>query len=121
MGIYDRISELCKNKGITIMKLEQELGFSNGSIGKLKKGGTIRADRLARIADYFGIATSVLLGREDDYDSQLGAPCDALLSELSALISNDPNYIVLLELITEIEPKDVLRITQIIRLVCKYE
>jgi len=52
---YEKIEKLCKEHGIAITKLEAELGFGRGSIGKLKKGGSCSADRLAKIADYFHV------------------------------------------------------------------
>lgn len=52
---YEKIERLCKEHGIAITKLESELGFGRGSIGKLKKGGSCSADRLAKIADYFHV------------------------------------------------------------------
>lgn len=48
------IKDLCNSRGLSINKLEQELGFSQGSIGKM--GDSIpKADRLRKIADYFGL------------------------------------------------------------------
>ena len=59
MTSYEIILELCKGKGIAPTALEKELGFGRGSIGKLKKGGT-SADRLQKIADYFGVSAEYL-------------------------------------------------------------
>ena len=43
--------------------MERDLGFSNGYIGQLRRG-SFPADRLAAIADYFGVTTDYLLGNE---------------------------------------------------------
>lgn len=53
MSTYDKIAELCKERGISVTGLETELGFGRGSIGKMKKGGSTSIARLQKIADYF--------------------------------------------------------------------
>jgi len=61
MTVYDRVKALCDERGISIRKLELTLGFGNGSI---KKWETMRpyAERLSKVADYFGVSTEYLLG-----------------------------------------------------------
>ena len=61
MTTYDRINELCKERGISITALEEELGFGRGSIGKLKKGTTMSSARLQKIADRLGTTSDYLL------------------------------------------------------------
>ena len=50
MTTLERIKKLCYENGITIAKLERELGFSNGSIAKAK---ALKAERISAIAAYF--------------------------------------------------------------------
>lgn len=54
MSTYDKVAELCKERGISITGLETDLGFGRGSLGKMKKGGSTSIARLQKIADYFG-------------------------------------------------------------------
>lgn len=52
--MLEKIKELCNAKGLSVNKLEQELGFSQGSIGKM--GDSVpKADRLHKIAEYFDV------------------------------------------------------------------
>lgn len=60
MNSVERVKAICKEQKIPISKLENDLGFSNGYIGQLRKG-VFPADRLAKIADYFGVTTEYLL------------------------------------------------------------
>ncbi len=61
MSTYDRIMEFCKAKGIAVTALEKELGFSRGSIGKMKDAKRSPSiDRLQKIADYFDVPLSDL-------------------------------------------------------------
>lgn len=74
MEMVDIIKQRCNEKGITIAKLERDLDFSNGYIGKLKNGN-IPIDRAKAIANYLNISPEKLLGLEDDvrnvYDIEL--------------------------------------------------
>lgn len=54
MNSVDLVKALCKERKIPVSKLERDLGFSNGYIGQLRRG-SFPADRLAAIADYFGV------------------------------------------------------------------
>lgn len=63
MSTYEVIKQLCDEHGIALTALEKELGFSRGSLGKLKSGGT-SAKRLQKIADYFGVSINYLMNGE---------------------------------------------------------
>lgn len=60
MDAYERIMNLCKWRGIAATKLESELGFGRGSIGKMKGGKRTSYERLKQIADYFGVSIEYL-------------------------------------------------------------
>ena len=57
------VKNLCKERKISIHKLEMDCGFSNGYIAQLKKG-TFPADRLQKIADYFDLTMDYFVGNE---------------------------------------------------------
>lgn len=58
--MLDIIQKLCKEKGISIFKLEKELGFGNGTIYKWDKSSPA-VDKLKRVAEYLGVSTDFLL------------------------------------------------------------
>ncbi len=64
MSVYERIEMLRKEKGLSQGKLEKELGFSNGSISKWKKSAPT-TERLQKVAEYFGVSVSYLLGTKE--------------------------------------------------------
>ena len=73
--IKERIQELCRNKGVTIQKLETELGYSNASIAKINTN--VKAEKLKAIADYFNVSMEYLLtGQEPEvfWDGPADAP-----------------------------------------------
>lgn len=57
-----RVKALCEEKGITLVFLEKELGFSNGSIAKVKN---MSIDRLYAIARYFNVTPEYLIAGEE--------------------------------------------------------
>lgn len=60
MNIKERIKDLCRQKGITVNKLETELGFGTGYVSKLDKS-TPNAKKIQLIADYFDISVDYLM------------------------------------------------------------
>ena len=62
--MVERIEALCKEKGVSFRKVELSLGFSNGILRSWEKK-TPSADKLAAVADYFGVSMEYLLtGKE---------------------------------------------------------
>ena len=58
---YDKLCEICREKGISVTNMVKELGLSSGSLSKWKGGGSPRADTLKKIAGYLGVTTDTLL------------------------------------------------------------
>ena len=63
MTLKERIRKLANSEGLSIPKLEEELGFGGGTISRWDKSAPA-ADKLAKIADRFGVTVDYLLGRE---------------------------------------------------------
>lgn len=51
---------LCRQRGISIAKLEREVGIGNGTIGKWGKSSPT-VDSLKKVADHFGVSVDALL------------------------------------------------------------
>lgn len=66
--LYERISELCDSKGITGYRLCKDVGVSPNLITELKmdRRDGVSAKTAQKIADYFGVTTGYLLGRENE-------------------------------------------------------
>lgn len=64
IGCYERIKNLCDGHGVPVTVLEKELGFSRGSIGKMRSAKTASVERLEMIAKYFGVSTEYLMTGE---------------------------------------------------------
>lgn len=67
--LLDNIKREARKKGITITKLEEAAGLSNGTIGKWSTSSP-RIDNLRPIADYFGITIDDLLKEESPEEGE---------------------------------------------------
>lgn len=64
-SLFEKIKELCQNRGISINSLEETLGYSRNTIYSMKNKKP-NAERLQEIADYFNVSTDYLLSRTDN-------------------------------------------------------
>lgn len=69
-NLYQRIEELCSQRGIRPGRLCNELGLSRGLVTDLKMGRkkSVNAETAQKIASYFGISVGQLLGQQDAND-----------------------------------------------------
>lgn len=58
MNMYEKIQELCTNKGIKVAQLCRETGIPKSTISELKQGRTktLSTQNLIKIAQYFEIS-----------------------------------------------------------------
>ena len=82
MSLYEKIQELCRQKGHEISRLcvlVPDLNISRASITGWKKGAKPRADKIKKIADYFGVPISYF--SDDFVEPNKTAPEEQMLSE----------------------------------------
>ena len=97
------IKSLCEKKGISIRKLETELGFAHGTIGVWDKSRP-SVDRASAVADYFGVSLDYLLGRNEMTDDE----------EINALFA-DPEFRVLFKRTAKMKEQDQEFVKRMIR------
>lgn len=109
---FEKIKELAKQRGITLVQLEEKLGYSRNTLYKLKTQKP-NAERIAEIADYFNVSTDYLLGRTDNpaISSDLVTTADGRVVDLSNLRER----VVLFDG-KPLSDEDVDKISQIIKL-----
>lgn len=79
----------CKNKNSSITKMEKDLNFANGTVGKWASGKRYPPkDKLSLVADFLQISIEELMGEEQKEKpapggSELDARFDALLSQMT--------------------------------------
>ena len=65
--LYENVERLCKEKGITITKLEKDCGFGNATVRSWKDmHDTPRFTSMKKVADYFGVSIDMLMAEGDE-------------------------------------------------------
>lgn len=71
--MYEIFEHLLQIKGVSTYKVAKETGIPQQTFSKWKKGiSTPKADKLQKIADYFGVTIDYLLGNTDDINQKPG-------------------------------------------------
>lgn len=69
--LYDNVKKICDEKGISVWRLEKELGFSNRSICKWNESEPgIR--KVQKVAEYLGVSLEELLKESAGDESCVG-------------------------------------------------
>ncbi|WP_157454946.1 helix-turn-helix domain-containing protein [Carnobacterium maltaromaticum] len=63
MNLFDKVSNLAKKQGISLVDLAENLGLSRHAFYSWKTSSP-KTDTLQKVADYFGVSTDYLLDRE---------------------------------------------------------
>ena len=65
--LYERIIELCKNKGVSGSRMCLDLGLSKSTLSNMKNGRTsgLSTPTAQKIASYLGVTVGYLLGSEE--------------------------------------------------------
>lgn len=63
--IYENIVKLCKERGVSIARLERECGFGNATIrGWVTSSPSIA--KVQKVAEFFGVSVEELLKKEGE-------------------------------------------------------
>ena len=90
-NLYETIHALCVRKGVTGSRMCTDIGISRGIMSDLKTGrkSGVSAKTLNKIADYFGVSMSYLLGTEKTA-AQMGGGHSQAAEETAAFIDTLP-------------------------------
>lgn len=71
--IYQRIEQLCKDKGITCADMLRQAGVSKSTLTELKKGRskTLSASVSQKIASFFGVSVDYIINGTEDSESKV--------------------------------------------------
>ncbi|AXG89536.1 TPA: helix-turn-helix transcriptional regulator [Enterococcus faecalis] len=81
MTVFDRVKKLADSQKISIVELEEKLNFSRNSLYAWKKSKP-SIDKLEAVANYFGVSTDYLLGREVSNKSKQSDDLDEVLDNV---------------------------------------
>ena len=74
--LVQNIQELCDKKGISVSTAEKESGAGESTVGNAKRGRVPSVEKVQKLAQYFGVTTSQLLG-----EVAVGGKVDAVALE----------------------------------------
>lgn len=96
MTIKEKIQKILKEKGISAVKMENDLGFAKGYISKLDKASP-SSDYIVKISEYLGVTTDSLLKDENalfvDMDSKDPVK-DQMLRVFQSLAPDDQRLVL---------------------------
>jgi len=69
-SLKENVKKLAKERGVSIRKLEQDIGIADKSISKWDKMMP-SIDKVEKVAKYFGVTVDSLLGYTGNYDDDL--------------------------------------------------
>lgn len=88
---YDKLIELCEQRGINITTFASEAGFAKGSPSSWQKGSAPNSTALIKTAKYFGVSTDFLLDLDDvPSRRQQDSPTQAEMEMLSEMRAASP-------------------------------
>ena len=102
--IFRRISELCAEKGITVSRLEKEIGATNSTIMKwrdTKRSPSV--ENVKAVAQYFNVSIEYLLGETE------------VRSTIKQILSEDDGVISLQRAMEKMTPVDKSRVMAMLR------
>ena len=123
---YENFKRLCSERGTTPTAVAKAMGISTSMTANWKKGGVPRADTLQKVADYFGVSVSYLLGVVDDPSvalstqaiSNLTASVQQVVDELDKkkkpVLGLNPKLSSLIDSMSEDELKDLEKYAEFI-------
>ena len=62
---FDKLKRLCDERGISTYKACTDIGLNRAAVAKWKNGSVPSGTTAAKLADYFGVTTDYLLGKEN--------------------------------------------------------
>lgn len=101
--IFERVKQLCSENGVTINKLESDLGLGKYTISRWKNGASPNIQTVSLIANYFHVSIDYLVGETD-----IRGTADTMLS--------DPDYITIQRARDKMDDHDRARMMAILKL-----
>lgn len=105
--MYTIFKELCDQKGVTPYRVAKDTGIGRSTFTDWKKGRTPRADKLKKLADYFGVSVEVFFEDVPTSGQQEHYYLDDETREIVDLMHKNPEYKVLFSASRKLKPEDL--------------
>lgn len=104
--MLEKIKELCKQRGVSVSQVEQELGFSNKAMYRWDEQ-TPGIDRVKKVADYFGVTVDYLISDEKVYDEKAEV--------LERAFADNPDMRILFKVTEKCSPAEIQTAIRLIK------
>lgn len=105
--MYDIFEKLCEEKGVTPYRVCKETGLTTSTISNWKAGRyTPKADKLQKIADFFGVSIEYLMGKEEKEESS-GYYLNEETAEIAQNIFKSKELRLLYDAARDAQPEDI--------------
>ena len=111
--LYERIKELCKERGTTIAALERDLGFGRGYISKIDRHQP-SLKKVAQIAEYLGVTVDRLKGIEPE-EPAVGYYLDDRTAAAAQELFDNPGLRILFDAARDSRPEDLMLAAEMLR------
>ena len=126
--LKSRIQYLARKKGLSLTKIEEHLGFGNGTITKWDRSSP-RIDKLRQVAELLNVSVDFLLGdvfynnspELYPYKENQGYYDDPEVAQLANQIKNDPELRILLDAKRSLSKEDMESVINITKSLLKKE
>lgn len=107
--MYEIFRELCDEKGVTPYRVGKDTGISRSIFSDWKNGRSVpKADKLKKIADYFGVPVTVFIDNQvQTFGQDEGYYLDDDVKELANFLHENPEYKVLFDATRKVKKDDI--------------
>lgn len=103
MEIYQSITRICKEKNISVAKVERDLGLANGTLNRWSVTNP-GVKTVADVADYLGVSLDEICGREST-DAMIQTAIN-YVQEHNKLTRDEDMFLIMLRTMTEEQKKE---------------
>ncbi len=104
MDVSQRIKELCNEQGISVRKLERDIGVANGSVLRWASQSP-SAETLEMVAERLGVSILYLLGKTDDIYAEYYI--DPAVTDMAQEMKDNPDLKVLFDASRKLSKEDL--------------
>ena len=112
MELLDRLKQLCISKGISLHKMEKDIGISAGASYKWKTSSP-SAEVLEKLSRYFGVSMDYLLTGEEKTEPEYPYYLNDDAKEMAEFIFKNPEYKVLFDASRKVSKEDIATVMTI--------
>ena len=104
MGLYENIKRIAERKGVSISKLEKDLGFARSSVAKFNSN-IPNVDKIKAIAEYFAVSIDEIVN--PDAEERPGWYLDAETARAAQEVFDDPDTRMLFDAARDASPEAI--------------